>query len=108
MPSRLEPIKDQSLRKSLEEAQSALRSGDYATVVHHSSDAYIELLRRKPELLKGQMALRSILFFPRLGARLIVDDDGAPTIVYDRDRFIFSEAITYFEFAVDSLIKQGL
>jgi hypothetical protein len=108
MPSKLERIKDGELRQSMEQAQTALRAGDYATVVRHSAAAYVELLRRQPELLQGQMALRSILFFPRLGVRLIQNQRGEPELIWDRDQFIFSEAITYFEFAADSLIKNGL
>ena len=67
-----------------------------------------ELLRRKPEALQGPQRFRSIMFFPRLGAQLQLDQNDSPTIIYDREKFIFPEAVTYFEFAVDSLIKQGL
>lgn len=108
MPNRLDRIKDDALRSSLADAQSSLRSGNFADVVRRSSDAYIEMLRRNPDLLKGPMGMRRILFFPRLGARLIQEQDGNPTVVYDRETFIFSEAITYFEFAVDNLLKEGL
>ncbi|MDO8614124.1 MAG: hypothetical protein Q7T33_00110 [Dehalococcoidia bacterium] len=108
MPGKVDRIQDETLRKSLAEAHDALRSGDYATVVRHASGAYLELLRRNPELPQGQAALRSILFFPRLGVRLIQDSQGRPELIYDRDKFIFSEAATYFEFAVDSLVKHGL
>jgi len=108
VPNKLERIKDDALRASLNDAQASLRSGNFADVVHRASDAYIEMLRRDPELLKGPLGMRRILFFPRLGARLIQEQDGTPTVVYDRDTFIFSEAITYFEFAVDNLLKAGL
>jgi hypothetical protein len=108
MPSKLDRIKDESLRASLTDAQASLRSGNFNDVVHRSSDAYAEMLRRDPELLKGPLGMRRILFFPRLGARLVQEQDGTPTIIYDRETFIFSEAITYFEFAVDNLIKEGL
>src|SRR5574341_1749765 len=99
MATKIERIKDDALRASLADAQASLRSGNFADVVHRSSDAYVEMLRRDPELLKGPLGMRRILFFPRLGARLIQEQDGTPTVVYDRDTFIFSEAITYFEFA---------
>jgi hypothetical protein len=29
-------------------------------------------------------------------------------VVYDRDHFGFSEAVTYFEFALDALVREGL
>src|SRR5712692_9558568 len=108
MSSKLDRIKDEALRLSLADAQASLRSGHFGDVVHRSSDAYVEMLKRNPELLKGPLGMRRIMFFPRLGARLVQEQDGSPTVIYDRDTFIFSEAITYFEFAVDSLVKEGL
>jgi hypothetical protein len=29
-------------------------------------------------------------------------------VVYDREKFTFAEAVTYWEFAVDSLAREGL
>lgn len=108
MPAKLDRIKDDALRDSLAAAQDSLRGGDFGDVVHRSSDAYVEMLRRDPELIKGPMGMRRILFYPRLGARLIQEQDGSPAVIYDRETFTFSEAITYFEFAVDSLVREGL
>ena len=108
MPAKLDRIKDASLRESLTQAKASLRQGNYPDVVHRAAEAYAELVRRKPEMLEGQTRLRTIFFFPRLGAQLQVGPDGQAKIVYDRDRFIFSEAITYFEFAVDCLVREGL
>lgn len=108
MPPKLERIKDSALRDSLASAQASLKAGDFADVVHRASDAYAEMLRRDPELMKGPLGLRRILFFPRLGARLVQEQDGSPAVIFDRETFTFSEAITYFEFAVDSLVREGL
>jgi len=85
MPAKLDRIKDEALRDSLATAQASLKSGNFGDVVHRSSDAYVEMLRRDPDLVKGPMGMRRILFYPRL-----------------------SEAITYFEFAVDSLVREGV
>lgn len=108
MPSKLDRINDEALRESLAQAKESLRSGDYADVVRRASDAYVDLLTRKPEMLEGPGAMRNIIFFPRLGARLVQEADGSPRVVFDRENFIFSEAVTYYEFAVDSLVKHGL
>ena len=108
MSIKLKRIQDEALKQSLTDAQGSLRDGDYASVVHRSSDAYVELLRRKPEMLKGAMGMRHIMFFPRLGAHLIMESDGLPAVVYDREKFTFSEAVTYWEFAVDSIAREGL
>lgn len=108
MTDKLARIKDDALRDSLAAAQASLKNSNFTDVVHRSSDAYREMLQRNPDLMKGPLGMRRILFFPRLGARLIQEQDGSPTIIYDRETFTFSEAITYFEFAVDSLVKEGL
>lgn len=102
-------IQDEGLRNSLTEAQAALKSGDYKRVVDLSATAYMELLRRKPELLKMPMQLQTVMFFPRLGAHLQLNSTtGEPEMIYDREKFIFSEAVTYWEFVVDHLVRHGL
>lgn len=108
MAKKTERIVDEGLRHSLEEAQAALKTGDYKKVVDLSAAAYVELLKRKPEMLQGVDQFRNIMFFPRLGAHLQLDGSGQPELVYDREKFIFSEAITYFEYAVDNIVKAGV
>jgi len=108
MSAKLDRIQDAALRESLSDAQGELRAGNYGGVVHRAADAYVALLRRKPEMLKGPMGMRHIMFFPRLGAHLIMEADGSPSVVYDREKFTFAEAVTYWEFAVDSLAREGL
>ena len=108
MPTKADRIQDEALRGSLQDAQAALRSGDYKKVVELSSAAYVELLRRKPEMLQGAQQFMSVMFFPRLGATLMVNTSGQPEIVWERDKFIFSEAVTYYEFTVDNLIKHNI
>lgn len=108
MPAKTLRIQDEGLRHSLEEAQTALKTGDYKKTVDLSAAAYVELLKRKPDMLKGEDQFRTMLFFPRLGTHLILNTEGQPEVVYDREKFIFSEAITYFEFAVDNIVKAGI
>jgi hypothetical protein len=108
MPRKTERIQDEGLRHSLEEAQDALRTGDFRKTVDLSAAAYIELLKRKPEMMQGIAQFRNIGFFPRLGVHVNVAPDGQPELVYDREKFIFSEAVTYFEYAVDNIVKAGL
>jgi hypothetical protein len=103
-----ERIRDEGLRHALEEAQAALKMGDYKKTVDLAASAYVELLKRKPAMLQGQDQFRTMMFFPRLGAHLILNTEGQPEVVYDREKFIFSEAITYFEFAVDNIVKAGI
>ena len=37
-----------------------------------------------------------------------VEGQPLPTLTWDRETFAFSEAVTYFEFAVDQLVREGL
>jgi hypothetical protein len=108
MPTKVDKIADEGLRATMADAQEALRSGDYKKVVELTGAAYIELLRRKPEMLQGQQQFMSVMFFPRLGAHLQLNSGGEPELVWDREKFTFSEAVTYYEFAVDNLIKHGI
>ncbi len=108
MPTKVERIQDEALRRSFADAQVALKAGEYKKVVELSGSAYVELLKRKPEMLQGQEQFRNVIFFPRLGARLVVQNDGQPEIVWDREKFSFSEAVTYFEFTIDKVLKAGL
>ena len=103
-------IKDGKLRESMAAAHASLRSGDFLDVVRRSADAYQELLRRKPELLEGIMGRFRVMMFPRLGARLEpgAEEGKPPSLEWDRETFAFSEAVTYFEFAVDQLVREGL
>jgi hypothetical protein len=107
MAAKLENIQDPGLRNSMEEAKAALKAGDYKKVVDLSANAYAELLRRKPEMTQGVEQFRNVLFFPRLGAHLQLNNAGQPEIIYDREKFSFSEAVTYYEFTADSLVKHG-
>ena len=108
MPSKVERIQDEALRGSFADAQAALKAGEYKRVVELSSAAYVELLERKPEMLQGKAQFMNVMFFPRLGAHLVVNNDGHPEIVWDREKFSFSEAVTYFEFTIDRLLKAGV
>ena len=110
MPTtKLDRIQDEALRASLTAAHNSLRSGDYQDVVRRAAGAYLELLRRKPELLEGMLGRFRVMMFPRLGARLdAAEGQPLPALTWDRETFAFSEAVTYFEFAVDQLVREGM
>ncbi len=111
MPTtKVEQIKDAELKASMQAAHASLKSGNFLDVVQRAAAAYIELLARKPELLEeeGIMGRMRIMMFPRLGARLEREEGKPPTVVWDREVFALSEAATYFEFAVDNLVREEL
>ena len=104
----VEKIKDAEMRETMASAHKALKEGDFLGVVARAGGGCLELLKRKPEMLHGQQQFMNVVFFPRLGAHLIVNHDGQPEIVWDREKFSFSEAVTYFEFTIDRPLKAGL
>lgn len=114
--TRLEKVIDPELRLRLEEAHSQLRTGKATDAVHTVSDAFLGMLAKKPELLEATVEVRAgmkmlvVMRWPALGANLPLDSvmSKEPRIEYTRDHFALSEAITYFEFAVDTAIQQGM
>ncbi|MHB8376846.1 MAG: hypothetical protein ACYDEB_07805 [Dehalococcoidia bacterium] len=108
--AKVDRIQDEGLRASLKAAHASLRAGDHRDVVQRAGEAYLELLRRKPELLQGEGFLPQmrIFMFPRLGAHLELADGKPVAVAFDREHFGFTEAVTYYEFAVDNLVREGL
>jgi hypothetical protein len=105
---KVDRIQDPELRASLQAAQESLRKGDYRDVVRRSAEAFLELVRRRPELLEGQEGIRRLFMFPRLGVDLAVSPGSPPTLKWERERFSFSEAVTYLEFATEQLLQAGM
>lgn len=110
-----EKVRDAGLRERLEEAHGHLRGGKATDAVQVLSDAFLAMLRDYPELLdakaKGaRMQMPLWMRWPRLGANLAPESVEArdPKITFERDRFSMSEAITYYEFTVDTALDQGL
>ena len=109
-------IEDAELRELLEKVQDQMRGGKATEAVHTCSDAFLKLLAIKPELLEADspgrrgMRMPLVMQWPRLGANLTMESVKAkkPEIKFEREHFATSEAITYYEFTVDTAIRQGL
>ena len=108
-------VKDEHLRAQIEDARKHMRAGDGTTAVKTLSDAFIYMLTVKPALLEatgearfGQMPI--VFRWPMLGANLSRDSVMAksPKIEFVRDHFAVSEAITYYEFTLETAVGQGL
>ncbi len=108
-------ITDADLRAQIEDARKQMRSGDGTAAVHTLSDAFLAMMRKKPEMLEatgemrfGQMPM--VFRWPNLGANLSRDSviAKAPKIDFIRDHFAVSEAITYYEFTLETAVAQGL
>lgn len=111
----LSKIKDDELRTSLETAHGQLRGGKPTDAVRTLADAFLSLLEKHPEALSRTVPARTgrdmplVARWPALGANLSMASvrEGKPTIEFTRERFALSEAITYYEFTVDTAIALG-
>jgi hypothetical protein len=109
-------VKDQALRSSFDSAFGALRGGKPADAVRMLADAFLGMLRDHPALLTETVAGRNgarmpmVTRWPALGANLVAGSvrDGEPKIEFVRERFAMSEALTYYEFAVDVALDHSL
>lgn len=114
MAGRLDNVRDEALRARLEEAHRHLRQRRPTEAVHVVSEAFLGMLRDRPELLDRSIELPSgmrvpfLMRWPMLGANLDPESIGerAPRIAFVRERFALSEAITYYEFTVDTAIAE--
>lgn len=116
MPAKLEKIKDEGLRAQLEQVHQQLRQSKPTDAVRTVSDVFLSMLREHPDILEATVPIRQgmrvpvVMRWPALGANLLPDSvrEKSPKIEFVRDHFAMSEAITYYEFTVDTAIGQGL
>jgi hypothetical protein len=108
-------VTDADLRTQIEDARTKMRAGDGTAAVHTLTDAFLYMMRKKPEMLEasgemrfGQMPM--VFRWPNLGANLVRESivQKAPRIEFIRDHFAVSEAITYYEFTLETAVAQGL
>lgn len=109
-------VKDDELRGKLDKAHQEMRKGKGTDSVHSLSEAYLYILKLKPELLEETVELRpgrkmlTVMRWPMLGANLSLESvtAKAPEIDFERDHFAVSEAITYYEYTMETALKAGL
>ena len=101
-----EEVQDEELRGMITEAHQALRKGDYAESVRRCGDAMLKLLAKHPEMIDGPVGKMIALRWPQLGANLQMKQGQEPRIVFERENFVFSEAITYYEFTLERLLSK--
>lgn len=113
--AKADQITDAALRGQFEQAFAQMRAGQGGAAVHTLADAYLSMLARKPSMLDETVELRAgrrmpaVMRWPALGANLTMESVLArePQIVFERERFAISEALTYYEFALDSAVAAG-
>jgi hypothetical protein len=110
-----EQIVDPELREMAQKAHQCMREGKATDAVRLLSDAYLKLLERYPEMLDETIEPRpgrkmpAVMRWPQLGANLSLESvqEKKPRIEFIRDRFAVSEAITYYEYTVESAVARG-
>jgi hypothetical protein len=115
MAGKLDNVRDAALRARLDEARRHLGARQPTEAVHVVSEAFLGMLRDRPEMLTKTIQLQNgmrvpmLMRWPSLGANLVPDSvkAGEPRIDYVRERFALSEAITYYEFTVDTALAEG-
>ena len=112
---RPDQVQDAQLRASFESVQQCLRTRKPDEAVKLTVKALFQLLELKPELKTEESEPRPgwkihfLTRWPQLGANF---KEGSlqqhePEIEYTKDHFALSEAITYYEFTLETAIKRG-
>jgi hypothetical protein len=109
-----EDVADPETKAELAEAERALDEGDYSDAVRKSAAIYLRLIRANPDLIIQLPSFGDLPIAGRgplpargpwpdlLGVVLRFGDYGTPELVFEKDRFTLSEAITYYEYTVDA------
>jgi hypothetical protein len=113
--ARPEQVVDPDLRAMLETAHQQMRQGKASDAVKTLSTAYLELLKKHPEMLDETIEplpgrrIPAVMRWPQLGANLTLESVAAkqPEIQFIRERFSTSEAITYYEYTLESAIAHA-
>lgn len=98
-----EQIQSDELRPLLQDAHRALREGQPSVAVQRCADAFLKLAAIHPRVLELPPGIR-MHPWPRLGANLILEEGQPPHIDFHREDFAMSEAITYYEYTLTTVI----
>ncbi len=109
---RPEQVQDEKLRSLLDGARDAYRSGDSTESVHKSVDVLLSVIQLRPDFIQMQRTVgtpaRAGRVWPALGVKVHLAENQTPLAVYDRDLFSKAEAITFYEFALESVVDANL
>jgi hypothetical protein len=98
-------IKNETLRGLMDAAYTAIRKGDFTASVHHSAEAVRQLLVIRPDAFTaGPLAGTRRIFPPFVGTRLVIENVSDPQVIFDREKFTMSEALTWYEYATENIV----
>jgi len=106
---------DAKLQAMMIEAHGLMRANKPTQSVAALTEAFAYLLELKPELIEEQIEPRPgfkmpfLSRWPQLGANWKAGsiESGKPEFEVTRDSFALSEAITYYEFTLETAISRG-
>ena len=109
-----EEIQDATLRELVTEAHGEMRRGRGTEAVVLLADAYLHLLKLQPEMLEETIEprpgfkMRVVMRWPMLGANLKMESlaTGQPEIDFIRERFAVSEAMTYYQYLLETALER--
>ena len=112
--ARPEQVQDEQLREFFVDAQASMRTGKANEAVKSVVSALYRLLELKPELTTEELEPRPgwkmpfLTRWPQLGANFVEGSlaKHEPEIEFVKENFALSEAITYYEFTLETAIKQ--
>lgn len=107
-------IQDPGLRELVTAAHQELRAGQGSHAVRTLADAYLKLLELRPEMLEETIEPRpgfkilAVMRWPMLGANLSMASVRAkkPEIEFVRERFAVSEAMTYYQYVLETALAK--
>jgi hypothetical protein len=112
--AKLDRVEQAEVRANLGRARDEIRAGDATGAVHSCWEAFAALAASAPDLLQkprpgppGAPAMKLVMLWPELGANLdkAAAERGDLTVTYDKDVFSLSEAMTYYEFVLDTALE---
>jgi len=112
--ARPDQITDEKLRELVSRAHREMRANKPTDAVHTLCDAFMYLLELRPALKTSKVEMRRgmqvpfLMRWPQLGANWKPGSvmAGDPQIELVRETFALSEAITYYEFTLETAIAQ--
>jgi len=107
-----EQIQQEALRTLVAEARTAYLNNQATESVRKSVEALLLLMQQRPDFIQLQrtpgVAPRVGRVWPNLGIKVERPAGQTPHAVYERQTFSTSEAITFYEFALESVIAANL
>jgi len=110
--AKYQEIEDEELRDMMGDAYACMRRGSGGDAVRKLAETLERTVEKRPSVLRAGATMRGrrvpmLMRWPGLGANLDLRAlrSGKLEIVFARERFAVSEAMTYYEFLLDVILR---